>query len=198
MRTRSESGPSMTRVERRPARSARTPSVFRRSTAAATSAGSHPDTGLLYGLGAPPTRCASTSAQRASNLDGNCAALRARDGPRGPVARARSRSGPWPARPALERAVALGRGRRLERDAPRVRRDRAAAHPPVDAELLQVAPLERELLVDQLEAARARLGDEARAVGGALLDGAELDALRAVDAVEAVGVGDEWPDALGR
>ena len=58
-----------------------------------------------------------------------------------------------------------------ERPVNHVRLQRPPAHPPDDPQLLRVAPLERELLVGQREAAGARAGHEPGPRGRPVLDG---------------------------
>ena len=178
---------------------ASTPSSFSRCTADADArAASAGDAGLTYGLAAPSRTCASMSAPSAANFAVKSFALIHAMGAKS--ARARRDLHPHRrARPALERARPVGRARRARAcTATSTTRIGTAAHPAVHAEGPLVAPLEGELLVDELEAARARLGDEARARRRPLLDGAVVHVVRADEAVEPLGVGKERPHPLGR
>jgi hypothetical protein len=99
---------------------------------------------------------------------------------------------------ALERAAAIRRARGFQRASPGVRLDGTTAHAPVHAEGAFMAPLERELLVDELEPRDARHAHEARARRIVRLDRLEAHLAHSDQAIEAVRLGEQWPNALRR
>ena len=195
-RTTSASAPSRTSAPSLSASDASTPSSFMRCTQTPTARASDGDTGFTYGLAAPSRTCASMSAPSDANFAVKSFAFiqatGASSGDRGVI------SMRTVARVPPSSAPALSAPRPLERAPPRVRVHGAAPHPPVHAERPLMAPLERKLLVDELEPARPRLDHEAGARRRAVLDRPVVHVVHSKETVESLGVGKQRPHPLGR